>query len=1040
MKNPLFASAAGVLSLLLSTAICAIESGKPAQQLKGQPSQRLLLKSRLSPGSEPDTVRVLVLRAEFVADSSDRTTGNGTFILTPPAEPVLDPPPHNKSYFDAQLTALANYYSTVSNGKLRIMWTIYPQSETQAYQLPNKMQYYAPGKNNPKADERLAELLQDAIGVAEETDQIPFSRYDSFMLFHAGVGSDVGLDFDPTPYDVPSAFLNMKDLREHLGGGDNSYKGIPVENGTFFIEDGIILPEMQSQEGVEFGLLGTAAIMFGFQLGLPSLFNPDNGTSGAGRWALMDQGSGNFRGLIPAEPNAWEKVYMGWETPTTITANGDFQIAAPHIDDDIPHIYKVPISTTEYFLIENRTKDRNNDGITIGRDATGNRIEFKDTNGGEILSNTAIGVITEVDEYDFGIPGSGIFIWHIDEAVILEKINENRINSDKNRRGVDLEEADGAQDLGALYGFLSAGAGAENGIQDDAWWASNEIITTVLRPGVPVSFGPETMPSTRSNSGADSHIRLHSFSELGTVMQFSLANDAIFPGFPQFVGETGLPPIALNFQIDSPGLETIVTRRDGKVLGWKSNGLPIAQTSTLIEIPGLGKEKRIVSLPLLLDLEADVSKQPAAADLDDDGTTDIVWATAQGSLRAFSGNIQNPESGIGELWRFELPAEPLSAVSINSTDRSSVVGLADGQIIGVDKNGVQNFSFQAGGGVQVLAQAGSFLFYAFENSVGLIDISSQNSLWEHHLESTVQEIAIADVNSDAERNFVVLGADGIVTILNADGSIFSSFNMGESVVPKGLSLGDFDTDGRMDIFIATNIGIYAYNFSGALLPGFPFVHTEASAFDADDGFAAPMLISMNSRQIMLTFGEAGDLYALDENGKIADGFPISLGNQNFIAGAAFDLNGDDQLEFLSLSDDGRLNVYHLKGSSAAGMNSWLSWGGDINHSRANLNAGTIIQPGATILPGKYAYNYPNPTEGSQTTLRYRLNAKASISIKIFDLAGELVTSFAGPAFEGMDNEIVWDCAQVEDGIYMARIEAIGQHETGTAIFKIAVVK
>ena len=89
---------------------------------------------------------------------------------------------------------------------------------------------------------------------------IDFSRYDSFVLFHAGVGSDFAFDFDPTPQDIPSVFLDLSILRERLGGSDPAYSGIPVNGGDFFIPDGIVLAETQSQEGFEIALLGTMAL------------------------------------------------------------------------------------------------------------------------------------------------------------------------------------------------------------------------------------------------------------------------------------------------------------------------------------------------------------------------------------------------------------------------------------------------------------------------------------------------------------------------------------------------------------------------------------------------------------------------------------------------------------------------------------------------------------------------------------------------------------------------------------------------------------
>ncbi|RME00979.1 MAG: hypothetical protein D6814_02480, partial [Calditrichaeota bacterium] len=146
----------------------------------------------------PDTLRILAIRVEFQPDTLQETNGTGRFLMTPPDEPTIDPAPHDRAYFDAQLQALANYFATVSRNKLILTWNIYPQANTGSYTLPRKMNYYAPGKDSANADQRLAELFRDAFTQADQQDDIDFSHYDSFILFHAGVGSDLNFDFDPT--------------------------------------------------------------------------------------------------------------------------------------------------------------------------------------------------------------------------------------------------------------------------------------------------------------------------------------------------------------------------------------------------------------------------------------------------------------------------------------------------------------------------------------------------------------------------------------------------------------------------------------------------------------------------------------------------------------------------------------------------------------------------------------------------------------------------------------------------------------------------
>ena len=118
----------------------------------------------------------------------------------------------------------------------------------------------------------------------------------------------------------------------------------------------------------------------------------------------------------------------------------------------------MPITPYEYFLIENRSTDHDEDGLNVVQGASG--------------------VIIEVDDYDYDIPGPGILIWHIDERIIAAGLAANAVNTDPARRGVDLEEADGAQDIGELFpGIIPGTLTPENGLSwetmRDRWEREN---------------------------------------------------------------------------------------------------------------------------------------------------------------------------------------------------------------------------------------------------------------------------------------------------------------------------------------------------------------------------------------------------------------------------------------------------------------------------------------------------------------------------------------------------------------------------------------
>ena len=76
----------------------------------------------------------------------------------------------------------------------------------------------------------------------------------------------------------------------------------------------------------QYGLTGTFAMMVGQAIGLPPLWNTETGQSGVGVFGLMDQGSNNGQGLIPAPPVPWSRIEMGWEEAETVIPNKIIEI------------------------------------------------------------------------------------------------------------------------------------------------------------------------------------------------------------------------------------------------------------------------------------------------------------------------------------------------------------------------------------------------------------------------------------------------------------------------------------------------------------------------------------------------------------------------------------------------------------------------------------------------------------------------------------------------------------------------------------------
>jgi hypothetical protein len=259
------------------------------------------------------------------------------------------------------------------------------------------------------------------------------------------------------------------------------------------------------------GLNGTMALMLGFHLGLQPMFDTETGKSLLGGFALMDQGSNNWHGIVPAYPNPYTRIRMGWVAPVQKGIGDNVSLRV----DDPP--VKIQITENEYYLIENR--QRNLIEPT-------NMTSWIDTLGGDTVSviTGSSGVVIEVDEQHAGLPGNGLYIWHVNEGA------ENTLSNPNGGKTqlVDFVEADGAQDMGHETQLIFADF-LETGWWFDTWFKGNEGWFDLNR-GVndtAIHFSSQSFPSTIAGSGLDTYLRIDDISDNGLSMSFRIGSDRL---------------------------------------------------------------------------------------------------------------------------------------------------------------------------------------------------------------------------------------------------------------------------------------------------------------------------------------------------------------------------------------------------------------------------------------------------------------------------------------------------------------------------------
>jgi len=273
------------------------------------------------------------------------------------------------------------------------------------------------------------QLLSDAIASlsAQGFDFSPYVRpsdgtFSAVILVHPGTGQeDSGLGGDPYSHTAQISPIAT------AAGTIADYTIVPAKQ--YFSDPTPTDPDTGiDPDPADDPLIGVGVIVheMGHLLALPDLYPTsvagqvvtDNVFSGAGVFDLMAYGMwGNNLLQGPANPahlSAWSKSYLGWLTPSLVTASAPRTLRPVEIFSEADKVYSnTSADPTQYFLVENREQSS----------SLGNWLFDK------------IGM-------------AGVLIWQIDEDVINAHISANEVNSNATFRGVYVKEADGVAEMG----------------------------------------------------------------------------------------------------------------------------------------------------------------------------------------------------------------------------------------------------------------------------------------------------------------------------------------------------------------------------------------------------------------------------------------------------------------------------------------------------------------------------------------------------------------------------------------------------------------
>jgi len=978
-----------------------------------------------------DTLRLAILRVDFLQDSiPDSTTGNGRFDLRRDTGIPVDPPPHDKAYFEAHGRALARYYGVQSYGSLDIAPTVFPAGAEDAYHLNDTADYGPWEVAQDEAVYAMAErFITDALRAADATGDVDFSAFDAFVVVHAGADFQGDINRD-TGRDIPAFTLTF---------GDS------LQLSTGKVGRVLVLPETSSQDGRLAALNGVFAHEFGHVLGLPDLYNIFNGVPQVGYFSLMD--SGENIGVVVVDPETEEQIEVDGVFPTSLDPWSRWQLFPDAVELDLPGeswsasleaveasptLPLVAIDGPQYFLVENRCLDLDGNGFPY--------VE-QDTTTGVFLGPTDDPSLPGAGgrfEYDAVLPGGGVLIWHIDESIIEEGLSTTgAVNSWTLDRGVAVEEADGISDQGRFgYGdwedmFCTPGPGDRcfNG-----------------------TFGPDTVPGSDANDGAWSGITIDVTSPPGRFMQVAITRPQAKDGWPvRFVRGPDLlvtpGPLQL-VDLDGDGSEEVLYSFDASQgtgvteQGWGA----LRGDGTPFPLPGGGAPLAApIPDPLRGGLVASGEFVIAAGEAATavvagvSGTRPFLW-TVDGVNHivgspppAETPPVLVPGTGGGDLILYGGTASLRGVTGTGTPVYADTVAEAEG---GLPVAGPVPYGFASDPSVPAAVAL------AFEGGIlALHEFPSPGPNGPRIRRTAGEILALAAGwvgGSPDAASLVAVTSDSVLVLEGTSGALRAGWPAPEGARPGRLLLGDLDADGLSEILLPTEGGvIQAWNGDGSPVVGWPRV-VPAPVKDLE-------LLDLDGDGDLDVFAldGLGRFQGFSGRGQVLPGFPRAAAVLPFGTPAIGDVDGSGRLVWVAPSPEGGLLLARNLPGAAPAAGEWRRSGG--RTEGGNYQA---VPSGSEPVPGEPALGepllvYPNPVRGSGVEIRFLLTTGESAQLTLLDVVGRELQDASldlRGGFRPGENSARWDVGGVAPGLYFCRLERDGPSGRRVDLAKILVLR
>jgi hypothetical protein len=571
-------------------------------------------------------------------------------------------------------------------------------------------------------------------------------------------------------------------------------------------------------------------------------------------------------------------------------------------------ILLIPLNDHEYYLVENRQRNLSGNDSLFRFDSTGVGGSMVrviaaypynvnlDSNVVATSGMSASNVIMKVRNNDVCLPASGVLVWHVDENIIRNRLANDLVNADSIYRGVALVEADGVFDLGITFTDVFYEAAYDYGGAEDVF--PHRTVRTDKTFTVS-GFGPYTAPSSRSNDGGNTYLNLAmqrgsgmTREERSAIRDYTVANfvDSVFivgsswnygvPGWPKFAApESFFDPLLADLDPARPGNELILLSKSGRLYGWSADtgsaGITYGNRKALINRIGVrGDTVRAADSAYFIDSIPGVVGMPSAI-------AGMVFIPSRDSgLRVLSGL----SASVVTWAAVALGAAPSTYVcGYRSNDSAWAIGCEHGRVVfgkGLKTTGTLHLaSDSAVCAIAALREKPASV--AVIQRDGTLSLCTENaSLADTSVKVPYGvgpfTLVTGDLNRDSASEIVVCDsrhglwvytqkmtlAQGWETRPSDWPSVYSDSlthalgSWDRSKLPVNNSppmLVDLNRDGYLDIVVGGTNGLYAFNYKGVLIGGWPSYLDSRFWYQRGSVMSAPIAVTGAGRAPLVIF-------------------------------------------------------------------------------------------------------------------------------------------------------------------------------------------